>query len=172
MNNVNIDKILETREKLLKGEIEEKRAFQVEGEWIFEGNVQFIGTIQFPNGLAELSTDQPIISGGHGNALNPVQYCVFAMISCYATTFMTIATQKGIKINKLKAKGMVLVNMKSVFEITNEPVVEKVSIELEVESSVSKEELLEVKKLADKKCPAAYVIQNVIPFESKINYEN
>jgi uncharacterized OsmC-like protein len=85
---------------------------------------------------------------------------------------MTIATQKGIKINKLKAKGMVLVNMKSVFEITNEPVVEKVSIELEVESSVSKEELLEVKKLADKKCPAAYVIQNVIPFESKINYEN
>jgi len=172
MNNVNINAIEETKKKILNNELPSKREFIVEGEWIFDKNIQFMGIIEYPNGISELSTDQPQISGGHGNAPNPVQICAFGMISCYATTFMTIATSMNVKIDKLKAKGYILVNMKSVFDIENEPVVEKVRIELDIKSNESQEIIEKIRKLADEKCPAAYVIQNKIPFESKINYEN
>lgn len=140
----------------------------VEGEWLFTEEGQFKGTIEFPKGNITLITDQPPPSGGRGNAPNPVQYCVFAMISCYATTFMTIAAKKGIEIKKLKAKGASDANMKSIFEIEEGPIVEKVWIELEIESSADKEVLEEIRKLADKKCPAAFTVQNKVPFESKI----
>ncbi|MEO0143409.1 MAG: OsmC family protein [candidate division WOR-3 bacterium] len=168
MNNVNIESIKITREKILNNELPEKRSFIVEGEWIFDKKIQFMGKIEYPNGITELSTDQPPISGGYGNAPNPVQICAFGMISCYSTTFMTIASQMGIEIKKLKAIGYVDVNMKSVFDIEDSPVVEKITIELEIETNANKEIIEEIRKLANKKCPAAYVIQNQVPFETRI----
>ncbi len=169
MNNVNIKAIEETKDKILNNEFPSKRSFIVEGEWVFDRNIQFMGTIEYPNGISELSTDQPPQSGGHGNAPNPIQICAFGMISCYSTTFVTIATQMGIEIKKLRAKGYVDVNMRSVFDIEDEPVVEKITIELEIETNASKEIIEKIKELSDKKCPAAYVIQNKVPFESKVN---
>ena len=104
MNNVNLEKILETREKIVKGELPAYRLFEAEGEWRF-GETQFGANLTFENGSITLFTDQPTPSGGKGNAPNPVQYCVFSMIACYATTFVTIATMKGVKIDSLKVKG-------------------------------------------------------------------
>ncbi len=170
MNNINLENIQKTKEDIIKGEFPERKPFIAEGEWLFSGEGQFKGTLEFPKGKVTLITDQPSLSGGKGNAPNPVQYCVFAMISCYATTFMTIAASKGIEIKKLKAKGASEVNMKSVFEIEENPVVEKVWIELEIESSADKIILEEIKKETDRKCPAAFTVQNKVPFESKILY--
>jgi uncharacterized OsmC-like protein len=73
------------------------------------------------------------------------------MIACYATTFVTIATMKGVKIDSLKVRGYSKVNMKSVFEIEEGPVVEEVGITLE-----------------EKKCPAAYTVSHAVPFRSEI----
>lgn len=168
MNNINLENIQKTKEAITKGEFPEKKSFIAEGEWIFGEEGQFKGTLEFPNGKVTLITDQPPPSGGKGNAPNPVQYCVFAMISCYATTFMTIAASKGIEIKKLKARGASEVNMKSVFELEEGPVVEKVWIELEIESNADRNVVEEIRKEADRKCPAAFTVQNKIPFESKI----
>ncbi len=169
MNNINLLSINKTREEILRGEFPDKKSFEVQGEWIFNEEGQFKAEIEFPKGKINLITDQPPPSGGRGNAPNPVQYCVFAMISCYATTFMTIAASKGVEIKKLKAKGASAINMKSVFEIEEGPVVEKVGIELEVESDADTKVLEEIKKETDKKCPAAYTVQNKVPFESSVN---
>ncbi len=168
MNNINIKAIEDTKNKILNSELPSRKSFIVEGEWVFDKSIQFMGTIEYPNGIAELSTDQVQQSGGHGNAPNPVQICAFGMISCYSTTFMTIATQMGIEIKKLKAKGYVDVNMRSIFDIEDEPVVEKITIELEIETNASGEIIEKIRELSDKKCPAAYVIQNKVPFESKV----
>lgn len=81
---------------------------------------------------------------------------------------MTIASLRGIEIKKLKAKGSILLDMRGVFEIENSPVVKKISVELEVESNADRNILEEIRLLANKKCPAAYVIQNVIELETKI----
>jgi uncharacterized OsmC-like protein len=167
MNNVNLEKILETREKIVKGEIPAYRLFEAEGEWMF-GETQFRANLTFENGSITLFTDQPTPSGGKGNAPNPVQYCVFSMIACYATTFVTIATMRGVKIDSLKVRGYSKVNMKSVFEIEEGPVVEEVGITLEVVSPAPMEVLEEIKKLADQKCPAAYTVSHAVPFRSEI----
>ncbi len=168
MNNININSLNKTREEILKGEFPDKKSFEVQGEWIFNEEGQFKAEIEFPKGKINLITDQPLPSGGRGNAPNPVQYCVFAMISCYTTTFMTIAASKNVEIKRLKARGASTINMKSIFEIEEGPVVEKVWIELVVESDANIKILEEIKKKTDKKCPAAYVAQNKIPFESTL----
>ncbi|MCS7245259.1 MAG: OsmC family protein [candidate division WOR-3 bacterium] len=168
MNNVNVKQLFETREKIIKNQFPSEREFIVEGEWVFDKHIQFTGRIEYTNGIVELSTDQPPQSGGYGNAPNPVQICVFGVISCYSTTFMTIASLRGIEIKKLKAKGSILLDMRSVFEIEDLPVVKKVSVELDIESDVDRSVLEEIRLLANKKCPAAYVIQNPIELETKI----
>jgi len=168
MNNINLENIQKTKEAIIKGEFPGSKSFVVEGEWIFSEEGQFKGTLEFPEGKITLITDQPPPSGGRGNAPNPVQYCVFAMIACYATTFMTIAASKGIEIKKLKAKGASEVNMKSVFEVEEGPIVEKVWIELEIESDTDRAIIEEIRKETDKKCPSAFTVQNKISFESKI----
>lgn len=167
MNNINVEKIMETREKLENGEIPGDRVFEVEGKWNY-GETQFSAELKFENGSITLFTDQPIPSGGNGNAPNPVQYCVFAMVACYCTTFMTIATLKGIEIKSLKAKGYSKVNMRAVFEVEDAPVVEEVGVQLEIESDVPFEVLEEIREMANKKCPAAYTVSNPVPFKSEV----
>ncbi|MEO0202971.1 MAG: OsmC family protein [candidate division WOR-3 bacterium] len=168
LNNVNIKAIEETRKKILNNELPEKKTFIIEGEWVFDKEIQFSGKIEYPNGEMEILTDQVPLSGGYGNAPNPVQICGFGIISCYSTTFMTIASQMGIEIKELKARTYMEVNMKSVFDIEDSPIVEKIIIELEIKTEANKEIIEEIKRIANKKCPAAYVIQNRIPFEAKI----
>ncbi len=168
MNNINLESVLKTREKVASGELPPYRIFEVEGDWIF-GEAQFKSTLSFENGSITLFTDQPTPSGGKGNAPNPVQYCVFSMIACYATTFMTIASMKGIEIRSLKVKGYSKVNMKAVLEIEEGPVVEEVGLTLEIVSPAPKEIIEEIKNLVDKKCPAAYTVSHAVPFISQIN---
>ena len=168
-NNMNLDAIRETQEKIKKGEFPEKKPFLVEGEWLLEGEEgQFRGTLEFPAGSLTLVSDQPPPSGGQGRAPNPVQYCVFAMISCYATTFVTIATQKGVEIKKLKIRGASEANMKAIFDVEEGPIIERVWVELEIESDAPREVLEEIRQLANEKCPAAFTVSHAIPFESKI----
>ncbi len=167
MNNINVERILESRKKLESGEMPEHRIFEVEGSWNF-GETQFSAELKFENGSITLFTDQPTPSGGNGNAPNPVQYCVFSMVACYCTTFMTLAALKGVEIKSLRARGYSKVNMKAVFEIADAPVVEEVGVFLEVESDAPFEVLNEIRELADKKCPAAYTVSNPVPFKSEI----
>lgn len=167
-NNMDLEAILRTREEIQKGEFPEKKAFLVEGQWLLDGEGQFQATLEYPQGSLRLISDQPPPSGGEGRAPNPVQYCVFAFIACYATTFVTLATQQGVTIRKLRARGASEVNMKAVFDLEEGPIVEKVWIELEVESDASEETLEELRRLADEKCPAAFTVRNAVPFESKV----
>ncbi len=167
-NRINLKALEETREKILRGEFPEKKAFVVEGQWlVMNGPGQFKATLEYPQGQVELVTDQPPPSGGEGTAPNPVQYCVFAMLACYATTFMTLAAQKGVEVRRLAVRGASVVNMKSVFEVEEGPIVEKVWIELDVEADASPDVLEEIRALADRKCPAAFTVQNAVPFESR-----
>jgi len=170
MNSLNLEAIEETKKKLESGKISEVKSFLVEGNWLadLEERGQFRSTLEFPAGTLTLTADQAPPMGGRGLEPNAVQYCVFAMLACYATTFVTLATEKGITINSLKARGATEVNLKRVLGIEEGPIVEMVWIELQVEADTPKRELEELRKLADQKCPAAFTIQNPVPFQSKL----
>ncbi len=168
-NNMNIESIEETRGKLLKGEFPKKKAFEVSGEWLFEeGRGQFRSKLSYPKGSLELIADQAPPMGGSGVAPNPVQYCVFAMIACFATTFVTIATERGIEIKGLKARGATEANMPQILGLEEGPIVDRVWVELDVDSDAPRELLDEIREIANRKCPAAFTVQNRVTFESKL----
>ncbi len=166
MNNVNLKAIEETKKKLEKGEAPEYREFTVEGEWLLEGDYQFKAQIDYPKGSLTLYTDQPPPSGGKGNAPNPVQYCIFSAIACYATTFMSIASEMGVSIERFRIKGTTVVDMKSVMGMQDTPVVRKVVFELDVKAD-NMDKVREIVEIANRKCPAAYTITNPVELEVK-----
>ncbi len=168
INNVNLEALQKTREAIEKGEFPEEKEFIGEGEWLFDESGQFRGVLEFPEGTLTLVSDQPPPSGGGGRAPNPLQYCAFAVAACYATTFMTLAAMEGIKIDSLKVRAKVKVNMKAVMELEDAPVNKGVMLEVEVSSSAPESKLRELKAKADEKCPAAYTISHTVPFSSEL----
>jgi len=167
INNVNLDKIAETKEKLQQGIWPEHRIFEVSGEWLFD-KVQFMGYVEYDNGSTFLISDQIYAFGGNGNAPHPLQYVLFGIMACYSMVFMAKAAGKGIVIRSLKTRGYIKVNVKAALFGEDKPLVEKVGIVLEVDTDASPEELEEVKILAIKGCPSAYFVMNPIEFEPKV----
>jgi uncharacterized OsmC-like protein len=167
INNVNLAKIQETKEKLEEGIWPEHRIFEVSGEWVFD-KVQFMGHVEYDNGATFLISDQIYAFGGNGNAPHPLHYALFGIISCYSMVFMAKAASKGIIIRSLKAKGYMKVNVKAAVLIEDKPLVEKVGVTLEVDTDASPEELEELKILAIKGCPSIYFLRNPIEFEPTI----
>ncbi len=167
-NGIRLDALNTTREKILRGEVPSEKPFEVEGRWRTEGPGMFEATLNFPGGSLTLVSDQPPPSGGEGTAPNPVQYCVFAMLACYATTFMTLAAQQGVDIRSLRVRGASVANMKAIFEVEEGPIIDRVWIELEVTSDASQEVLEALRQEADRKCPAAYTVQHAVPFTSRL----
>ncbi len=168
LNNLDLQKLQETRQKLETGELPSDKVFSVTGEWLLEGPAQFRAVLEFPQGSMLLQTDQPPPSGGGGNFPNPVQYCVFAMAACYATTYATLAAEKGIALQKLRITAETVTNMRAVFGLEEGPIVRSVRLHLEVAAEAPPEELDSLRRLADEKCPAAFTVQNEIPFSSEL----
>ncbi|MCC6011686.1 OsmC family protein [Candidatus Caldipriscus sp.] len=167
INNVNLAKIQETKEKLEKGILPEHRIFEVSGEWVFD-KLQFMGHVEYDNGATFLISDQIYAFGGNGNAPHPFQYILFGIMACYSMVFMANAASKGIIIRSLKAKGYIKVNVKTVLLGEDKPLVEKVGITLEVDTDASSEELEELNILTIKGCPSIYLLMNPIEFEPTI----
>jgi hypothetical protein len=71
INNVNLAKIQETKEKLEKGIWPAHRIFEVSGEWMFD-KVQFMGYVEYDNGSTFLISDQIYAFGGTG--MLPIPY--------------------------------------------------------------------------------------------------
>ncbi len=171
VNNLDLEALAKTREAVEKGEAPAEKVFAAEGEWLFSDEGLFKGKIEYPGGVVEIISDQPPQSGGYGKYPNPVQYCVFSMIACYATTFMTLAATKGVSIKKFKIKGGSVANMKAIMEIEEGPIVKEVFVDVEVESDADEEVIKGLLEEANKKCPAAYTVQNAVPFKANLTYK-
>lgn len=169
-NNMNREALQNTRAQLQAGTFPTHRDFQVEGEWLLEEGAagQFQATLTFPQGSITLVSDQPQPTGGRGRAPNPVQYCVFAMVACFLTTFVTLATERGVALRKLRARGGSRVNMKAVFGLEDAPVVEEVWVDLEVAADASREVLEDLLRAAEVHCPAAFTVTHQVPFRAQL----
>ena len=104
--------------------------------------------------------------GGSGIKPDPVQYCLFGLAACYAQTFASIAAEKGIKLKQLNVAAENKVNLSKALGLSNEPIVENVKLQVNA-SSEGKENLDEIKKLAEERCPGVYCLTNPIKLEIK-----
>lgn len=165
MNNVNLEKAGAFAEEVKKDKSKALKIKRVEGTWnLKEGNVQFTSTLEHAQGSIVVEADGPPFLGGNGKKPDPVQYCLFGLAACYAQTFASIAAENGIELKKLKVTAENKVNLSKALGLSNEPIVEKVVLEVNA-SSAKGENLSEVKKLAEQRCPGVYCLTNAIKLE-------
>src|SRR3990167_8259007 len=168
LNNINLDKAGAFVEEVKADKSKAIKIKKVEGSWNFiEGKPQFASTLEHPKGVTVIEADGPPFMGGSGIKPDPVQYCLFGLAACFAQTFASIAAEKGIKLDKLKVTAENKVNLSRALGLSNEPIVERVKLLVEV-SDVDKDKLKEIEQLAEERCPGVYCLTNPIKLDVEI----
>ncbi|MBI2288001.1 MAG: OsmC family protein [Chloroflexi bacterium] len=172
LNNVNVGMLEQVAREAEADKSKLKRTQKIEGEWRFEeGAPQFRAEVGFEGGKVVFESDQPKNLGGGGTRPGPLHYCFFGLVACYTATFAAIASQMGIKLNKLSAKLEGNLNFSRVFGLSIEPVMEEIRIALHVKSDTPREKLEEVEKLASERCPAVFALTESVRLNTVLKVE-
>lgn len=113
--------------------------------------------------------DFPPPMGGTGSAPNPLAYCFWGGMACYAMTYAQEAAKQGIQLRALRARAEAEVDMTRALGVSDNPPVERIDWHLEVEADSPREKLDELKRLADEQCPGVYCVRQ--PFELATHLE-
>ena len=168
INNVNLEKAGAFVEEVKQDKSIALKVKKVEGSWNFDdGKTQFTATLSHPQGSTIIEADSPPFLGGSGIKPDPVQYCLFGLAACFAQTFASIAAEKGITLNELKVSVENKVNLSKALGLSDEPIVENVKLRVNA-SSNGKEDLSEIKRLAEERCPGIYCLTNAINLDVEL----
>ncbi|MBI2653703.1 OsmC family protein [Candidatus Woesearchaeota archaeon] len=168
INNVDMEKASAFVEEVKKDKSKALKVKRVEGSWNLEdGKVQFTAILEHSQGSTIVEADGPPFMGGSGIKPDPVQYCLFGLAACFAQTFASIAAEKGIKLKELKVAVENKVNLSKSLGLSDEPIVENVKLQVNA-SSEDEENLDEVKKLAEERCPGVYCLTNPIKLDIEL----
>lgn len=170
VNRIDVDKFKETVEKARKDPSSGKKTMEVEGEWrIGKTGPQFEAKIKTENGGDfVLQADETMILGGGGTAPNPVQYCIYGSIACYAATFAKWAALEGIVLKSLRIKAAANMDLTKSFGVTQNPILEGLKWEMIVDSDASIDKLIKLNEIAKERCPAYYCLTHQIIPDIKV----
>lgn len=169
MNHMNLEGLKIFVEEVKKDLSKAKKSKKVECSWNFdEGKPQIESKVQHPKGETILRSDFAPFMGGEGLAPDPIQYCLFGLVACFAGTFMSVATMMGVKIGDLRVSAENFTDLSKTLGLTDNPIVERVKIFTTVKSDANEEQLKELERLAHERCPGVYCLVNPIPFESEL----
>ena len=165
LNRVKIDTFKETVSKVEKNPSLSKKILEVEGKWKIDVEIgpQFETKLKTERaGEILLQTDETIILGGGGTAMNPVQLCIAGLLACYAATFAKWAAMAGVVLKSFKIKGTANMDMSAAFGISENSPLENLQMELMIDSDTTLEKLFEINELAKKRCPGYYCLTHEI----------
>ena len=96
-------------------------------------------------------------------------YCVAGITSCFIATFVTVASSKDIRLSKLNVNAQCNINFAKTFDVAAEPITEGIEFQIEAESpNADKQQLQEIIRLAEERCPAMYSMKHEIKVNSTI----
>lgn len=171
MHNVDVEALSATVAEAREDPAAVRQAVSLAGEWQSEeGRPQFRGTIPYPRGEVEFLCDFPPPMGGRGAAPNPLAYCFWGGLACYAMTYALEAAREGVELHALRATVETEVDQSRALGLSDDPPVERISWELEVEADASAETLERLKAQADARCPGVYCLRNPIPLETRLRF--
>lgn len=170
MHNVNVDALKATAAKAQEDPTAVRQQVSFDGEWqTDQGQPQFRAEIPVPNGEPMIFVaDFPPPMGGTGSAPNPLAYCFWGGMACYAMTFAQEAAKQGIALRALRARAAADVDMSRALGASENPPVESIDWALTVDSDASPEQLEELKRLADEHCPGVYCVRNPIELTTRL----
>ena len=169
MHNVNVNALEQTIENGRNDSKALRQPVNLTGEWqIEQGRPQFTGTIAYPQGEVEFAADFPPPMGGSGIAPNPLAYCFWGGLACYAATFAIEAARDGIELRALRGSVRTEVDQSRALGLSDRPPVETITWELEADADVPPERLERIKAKADEQCPGVYCIRNPIALETRL----
>ena len=106
--------------------------------------------------------------GGSGAAPNPLAYCFWGGLACYAMTYALEAARAGVELTALRATVSADVDLSRALGASNRAPVEGIDWLLEVESDADDELLERLRRLSDERCPGAYCVRNPIALETRV----
>ncbi len=169
INNVAVDAVDATAQAVSADRQAGRMAVSLEGEWNLGEGPQFVGEVPLPNGsTVRLEADFPPPLGGTGSAPNPLVYCLWGGVACYAMTYALEASRAGIRLRALRARVATTVDQARALGVADDPPVERIVWELDVDADASREELERIKRLSDERCPGVYCITNPIALETRL----
>lgn len=167
MHNVNVEAVAETAAKARRDPTSARQRVGFDGEWQSEeGRPQFRATIPFPGGETVFEADFPPPMGGTGAAPNPLAYCFWGGLACYAMTFAQEAAKAGVEIRSLRARAQAEVDQTRALGVSDDPPVGRIEWSLDVDADASRERLDELKSLADERCPGVWCVRNPVELET------
>ncbi len=169
INNIDVDKAKQFIERIKRDPSLAKKSKKIVGYWNFEaGKPQFEAKMEFLNGSEVLYADQAPFMGGNGIKPDPVQYCLFGLAACFAATFASIATLEGVDLKKLTVTAENQVDLSKALGLSENPIVEKAQLTIEVKSDASEDKIKEIEAMARNRCPGVFCLTNPIPLETEI----
>lgn len=170
MHNVNTEALRQTAATAASDPSSVRQAVRFEGAWQAEqGAPQFVAEIPLPDGsTVPFAADFPPPMGGRGQAPNPLAYCFWGGLACYAMSFAQEAALAGVELRSLRAVVTTDFNMAYALGVGDAPPVERLDWELVVEADAAPERLEELKAAADAHCPGAYCIRNPIDLRTSL----
>ena len=116
-----------------------------------------------PNGEPVVfEADFPPPMGGTGSAPNPLAYCFWGGLACYAMTYAQEAARQGVQLRSVRARTEAEVDMSRALGVTDNAPVERIDWHLEVEADAPREKLEELKRIADEHCPGVFCVRNPV----------
>jgi uncharacterized OsmC-like protein len=170
MHNVNVEAVEQTAAKAVREPAAVVQHVTFEGAWQTEpGGPQFRAQIPVPNGEPVIfEADFPPPMGGTGSAPNPLAYCFWGGLACYAMTYAQEAARRGIELRGLRARVETDVDQSRALGVSDRPPVDHIDWTLDVETDASGDVVAELKQAADEHCPGVYCIRNPIDLRTHV----
>lgn len=169
MHNVNVDALDQTIEQARQDSSVVVQQVSFDGEWNLGDGPQFRATIPVPNGNPVIfEADFPPPMGGTGSAPNPLAYCFWGGLACYAMTYAQEAARQGVELRALRAHAEARVDQSRALGVTDNPPVERIDWRLDIDADAPSERLQEIKRIADDHCPGVYCVRNPIELRTEL----
>ena len=170
MHNVNVEAVEATAAAAAENPAVVVQQVRLDGTWqTSTGEPQFRTQIPLPGGdSVTFEADFPPPMGGSGSAPNPLAYCFWGGLACYAMSYAQEAARQGVELRALRAHVEATVDMSRALGVSDRPPTERIDWYLEADADASAEELAEIKRLADEHCPGAYCIRNPIELHTHL----
>jgi uncharacterized OsmC-like protein len=166
MHNVNVSALKRTIEAAREKPEQARQQLELGGAWNAGTGPQFHATIPYPGGEVAFQADFPPMMGGSGSAPNPLAYCFWGGLACYAMTFAQEAALQDLELRELHATVRTTVDLTRALGVSDRPPVELLEWELTVDADVGEDQLAQIKALADAHCPGVWCLTNPVALQT------